>query len=308
MVNLPPIRWVPDASASIALLCQAAAGGVQTVDGKLNPTDFVAVVDEIDERLLDLNLSPQAFWVRWTDAVIVDADPVAAVATAIRRCGRDPSINRGVISKIDRGTTDLWSIVAQRYPRIDEQLPLRIRAIKDQWDTYGRGLLKHVERAVWDTNPPDDWWPPDITARMVHPIAGGGGDVCDDGQSFWMEAVLTDVDPRLPEVLRAAWLAIRVGIGSHLTTRSASANSSESNSGGTVSIGDVYRRWSHASVPLLMSAAWDIGLADPGVSVADAMQLWQYGDAATAERVDRWWSSRDRDTPLPVSLRMLALS
>jgi len=93
------------------------------------------------------------------------------------------------------------------FPKIDEQLTLRGRPIQDYWTGFGRGLMAHVKRL---TEP--DWLVPNATAVLVQPIRTGDGLAFPSSKSLFVEAMLTNVSPEVPEVLRVAWLASQLGM------------------------------------------------------------------------------------------------
>ena len=252
--------------------------------------------------LSDAGVPLEGFLSRWLDAVIVGEDAEAAADSAWHRIMAEARSPKMMADAGDRTAIwkprlrDLWNEAAAAHPKLPEQLPLRMRPIRDGWETYGPGILRTIERRIWHSPKggsvvPDDWWPSQILARMLHPVRGGDGDLCIDGESFWFEATLTNVDPRIPEVLRLAWLSLRLSLLHHVRTRSGRL--------------DWFRRWQWASVPLVLDAAREIGLMNDSISAADVVELWHWESPAIAREVDRWWQSVPAETPIPVALRTL---
>lgn len=291
MSRVSRVVYQPTIQGSIATAMRAIAGGQILVGNKPVPEAAVAMATELNNHLIAASMSVPDFWTAWADDVMIgtprDQAIVEAVGTAAGTFLRADSATAGVGRRIK----DFWDEVFAMMPKIEQQLPLRIGPIRSQWDTYGPGMLKHIERQIWKTDPPSDWWPNTITARMAHPVRGGAGDICVDGESFWMEALLANDHPTIPEVLRAIWLATRVAIEHHLRGRS-----------GTMGL---QRGWSWASVAFVLTAASDVGVTEQAVSVGEAMKHWQFGDAAVAQRVQTWWDQRDESVPMPVLIRSL---
>ncbi len=52
---------------------------------------------------------------------------------------------------------------------------------------------------------------------MLSPYCGGDGELDVNSNRLWMEAVLANPVPQLPEVLRLTWLVARLGMVSALS-------------------------------------------------------------------------------------------
>ena len=106
--------------------------------------------------------------------------------------------------------------------------------------------------------------------------------------------MLTDADPLVPEVLRAAWLTTNIAIENHTRGRSGEV--------------DLAEAWTWASVPFVLMAGSVVELVPPDrLPIAQAMSLWQVASNPAAQVVADWWSAwQTSQTPLPVALRDLA--
>ncbi len=100
----------------------------------------------------------------------------------------------------------------RRFPKLSEQLELRGKPLKDRWNEVGLFLLSDIAHQIWREQPPEDWWPSRIDGLLVQPMRGGDGNYDTESRKFWVEAVLTDIDPTVPEVLRVAWLLTQIAI------------------------------------------------------------------------------------------------
>lgn len=294
-VSLPKLRFVTSVDGSLA----------KTIAERLldsSPSPASDIDESFRSHLSAAGISAEAFLPRWMDAVIVGEDPDAAADSAFQRAkanrlsGGHGESPRGRPQPWKTRLKELWNEAVVGHPKLPEQLPLRSRPIRDGWETYGPGILRTIERRIWYSEAngsvvPEDWWPSQITARMLHPVRGGDGDLCIDGESFWFEATLTNVDPRIPEVMRLAWLALRLSLLRHVRTRSGRL--------------DWFRRWQWASVPLVLDAGREVGLLSHPVAAADVVKLWRWESPAIAREVDRWWKSVPEETPIPIALRTL---
>ena len=124
---------------------------------------------------------------------------------------------------------------------------------------------------------------------MAATEAGDGPD-----EKFWMEAMLTDADPALPEVVRVAWLVSSIAIENHSRARS-----SES---------ELIAAWKLASVPIVLSAATELELvASNPLPIDKAMAMWHVAPPSAADIVANWWDEwQTSKTALPVALRKLS--
>ncbi|MEM9825945.1 MAG: hypothetical protein AAF958_05125 [Planctomycetota bacterium] len=277
-IRLPKLQWVPSASASGARALLVSACDPEHRDRQDGTRG--SILRDLDEALAKRSLDAVRFWTTWFDRVLGGTDP------------RDAA---GLVTgeKSDRITVliaEWWSEWEAAADVLNQQLALRAGPIKTQWDTYGAGIFRHVEKAVWAGSPPDDWWPERIQIVLVHPQRGGGGDVTPRGDSIWFEAMLTDSDPRIPEVLRLAWLTLRVSIRLHLSGRSDALT--------------LHRGWDLASVSLIRRAALDIGLLQE-VTAGQLMNFWEFGDAKQAIALETWDGREDDGRPMPIQIARL---
>jgi len=182
---------------------------------------------------------------------------------------------------------------ATRYPKLRDQLQLRAGPLRQSWETVGPGMLRSISKRIWSGDPPDDWWPARVEGHLVQPMRGGDGNIAGE-KRFWIEAMLTDADPALPEVLRIAFLVTRMAIEAHVRQRS----------------GDVLSSlpWTEAACVVVLDTAAEFGLvsaADPPLDAAVAR--WLRGDTWSAE-VLRSWADQWHQTKaaMPVALKALA--
>lgn len=250
-------------------------------------------VTEINQRLLSASLDIAAFWQRLMIEAAADQEDRVACEIAVRASGCSElqldSTTAAVVNRIG----ECRVVIAGHFPKLNEQLALRGRPLIERYDAYGPGLLRGVADFVWDNSPPKDWWPPRFDGVLVQPMLGGDGGYDADGQRFWIEAMLTDVDPKVPEYLRIVYLLTSAAIDLH--TRGKSGEHS------------ISLPWSLAAVPIVLTVAAELGLiaADP-LPIETACRLWHLGDSTTAQTVAAWWiPQRPSRPPLPVALKAL---
>ena len=98
-------------------------------------------------------------------------------------------------------------------PGWEEQLAARTRPLRELWQARGPGFLRQLLRQL---PPRDSRTPPSLGGESpvwpvlaVLPLSGGHGLLLPDQQTLLLEAMLTDADDRLPEILRLAWLVVQ---------------------------------------------------------------------------------------------------
>ena len=104
-------------------------------------------------------------------------------------------------------TDRVESTVREIAPQLDEQLRLRIGPIQQHWDGYGNAILAHLHRMIGLPRRSGS-----LTILAVQPLVEGDGQACPPARTLFIEALLTNVLPDLPEILRLAWLV------SHIST------------------------------------------------------------------------------------------
>jgi len=289
------IRWVADVELSAAQAAYVVATGARCADSKTEQL-LVGPVSEINNRLLSSSMDVGAFWQRYFAELLGDAEVSQACTIALMSSGCSELQVEQTAKAVSNRLSDARAAFLRRFPKLADQLELRARPLRERWEFIGPGLLREVERQIWENSPPDDWSASRITALLVQPIRGGDGGYDAAGRKFWIEAMLTDVDPAVPEVLRVGWLITRMAIESHTRERSGDQS--------------LATPWSLASVPLVLTAAANLELigADD-LPIERALELWQFRDTKFAPTLGQWWLQfKQTPTPLPVALKVLGQS
>ncbi len=292
MAKRTTIRWVADPELSAAHSAYVVATGAPCTDLKTEQL-LVGPVTDINNRLLSSSIDVAVFWKHYLAGLLSGCEINAACAAALMSGGCSELQVEQIGKAISNQLSDARRAYTGRFPKLAEQLELRARPLREKWDAIGPGLLREVERQVWDNSPPSGWWAQRLTGQLVQPMRGGdGGYAADDGK-FWIEAMLTDVDPAVPEVLRVAWLITRIAIESHTGKKPGEQS--------------LATAWSLVSVPLVLTAAANLDLAPPDrLPIKRAMELWNRSDANIAETLANWWVNyKQSPTPLPVALKQL---
>ena len=292
MAGRTTIEWVPHPELSAAHAAYVVATRTPCNDKKIERL-LVQPVTEVNNRLFASAVDVSQFWQHYLLQIMSDVSMEKACGLALLSAGENELQVDQTTKAIVNRLGDARLAFLNRYPKLSEQLELRARPLKERWETFGPGLLNQVGKQIWIDNPPDEWWMTHVTAAMVLPMRGGDGG-CDAARSrLWLEAMLTDVEPGVPEVLRVAWLVTSMAIDSYARETSDDLR--------------LMLPWSLVSVPLVLNAGRELELVrGEQLPVSEAMQLWHFGDAEIAETVSHWWMNQtDSTAPMPARLKQL---
>lgn len=307
MAKKSNVRFQPAVDLSVVHAAFVVATGGACSDPKTEAA-LLGPTSEINTRLVSALADIRGFWSALFAAV--------ASGKSLRESCPDALLSAGCSElQIDQTAAGLGSRLdecriafGQRYPKLRDQLQLRAGPLKDRWQTFGPGLLIETAKLVWQSSPPDEWWPSDVDCLLVQPLRGGDGGF-DSGQCrVWIEAMLTDADPVVGEIFRLAFWVTQVAVGRHLDAtlgRVETPAHPEDFGSGT------HRKsslpWQLGCVPVVLAAGANLDLfrADP-LPIQTAIRMWRLGDESVGEVVAKWWSQwSDAGAAMPVALKAL---
>lgn len=191
------LRWRTSLSATClhAALCQQE--GLPTVDDQLAVAiapEAAALHTEVmmlgDPRHVLLELCSLS-------AEYENNRELAERTVARLASGDDPA----AVSRLEGHITGLEAAVLKVHPEIAQQLAVRGRPLREQWEARGPGLLRAMGRMTDPAIVPEF-----AEVVLVSPYAGGHGTAHSRSNRVIYEAVLTNPVPEIPEVVRLAWL------------------------------------------------------------------------------------------------------
>lgn len=290
MAGAVTVRWITDPELSAVQAAYIVATGAPCVDEKTLQR-LVGPVTGINTRLISSSIDVREFWQRYRWESVDDNDSNRACTVALLAAGCSEFQIEQTSKAISSLLSECRSSFKGRFPKLGEQLELRARPLKERWETVGPGLLRDIQRQVWGERPPSEWWPTRTEGLLIQPIRGGDGGYVASAGIFWIEAMLTDVDPKVPEVLRVAWLMTQLAIEAHVREKSGDHS--------------LARVWSLASVPLVLTAARDLEvIRGESLPIKGAIELWNLGDEAISDKLEFWWQQTlAAKTPLPIALK-----
>jgi hypothetical protein len=244
-------------------------------------------VCRVCERLEMAEIDAAIFWDQLLKAGPDNPpDQVRAMSAFLTAGGAELTADTAVAA-ITRALADTRLATGELYPRLEDQLPLRGRPLREQWETYGPGLLNRIAKRSHA-----DLIPKTANLWLVHPASGGSAGVVPDERWGWIEAVLTNNVPEIPEFLRVGWMLATIGLGHSKANR-------------LVASERLPRLAAVASVPIVLHAAADLDLVSEPAKLIDlAMRVWEVEGGNSVAL--RWWEQQS-DASMPFAIGIKAL-
>ncbi len=177
------------------------------------------------------------------------------------------------------------------FPKFASDIPLRAGPIRQLWEAHGVGLMRMLARQTGG-----DVLVEQATVLLVQPVLGGFGYAHLSANRIHWEALLTHVDPRLPETLRIAWLLSQLDLDRPIYSDKINAHRLRAVAG-------------LAMLPAILEAGQELELCRYSPeSLAAALRLWrcdtlQLDAANTMVVVSAWWQTYQASRPAwPIAL------
>jgi hypothetical protein len=205
----------------------------------------------------------------------------------------------GRAARIEQVTTRLSALIAgvetafqEAVPGFNEELPLRIGPLREQWEARGPGLLlaigRHTEEALMVQ---------ECSVVALYPALGGAGRAHLSYNSARIEAVLANPHEKLPEVVRLAWLIAQLNID--LPTYSEAIHRDR-----------LHHIAAYAMLPAALAAAEEVELVrNTPELISQAIAAWRLPAPPGVEPatfLGDWWQTYHETRP-PWSVALVAL-
>ncbi len=201
------------------------------------------------------------------------------------------ALNASSISLLAGCLSDLEAAWLRVAPNLVDELAVRGRPLREQWEARGPGLLRAVARLAGE-----DFVAPSAEVVLTSPVVGGHGRAHLRNNRVTLEAVLTNPIPSLSEVVRLGWLLAQLQLDLPILSES-------------VSQARLPQLVSFAVVPLILAAAEIVDLAAlDEASVGLALQAWHLPSQSveTGGKLLDWWQTLNAsNTRWPVALAAL---
>ncbi|QEG39470.1 hypothetical protein [Roseimaritima ulvae] len=283
------IKWTFSAPGSILYAAGVVAQNQAVSDAAIDEL-LIQPVSDINSQLGMADLDLGQFWSSLVASGFENGDDVQRCEAALLDADCSPLSADTLARNIAGKLTDIRLAFNERFPKLAEQLPLRGGPLKTSWEERGPGLLVQITNR---THP--GLLPKRASIQLVQPIRGGGGDIDPRRLTLWVEAMLTNVDTNVPEVLRVAWLLARLGMAHGSGNRMVDPDH-------LPAIAAV------ALVPIVLSAGQELDLVPPGpLPIEAALKLWQQApNPSTTAVLNDWWQQwTTAEMPFPVALKAL---
>ncbi len=147
------------------------------------------------------NLPGERFWRTLIPQAANTSVRRQLVETAVlKTSGRSPRLE-SIVTNVSAALAAVETAGQAALPKFVEEMELRERPLREQWEARGPGLLAQIGLLTQ----------PELIVEicpvlLVHPALGGGGEAHLVANSVRIEAVLANPIVELPEAVRLAWL------------------------------------------------------------------------------------------------------
>jgi hypothetical protein len=199
------ISWQTSVLASALYATDRLTQGESLVDGRL-----AEALDQPAERLTaELvigGVEADNFWANLLPLSLTPQSTRQRVQVALTKAfGREADERLG--SKLAATVNDAEQALARSMPQLDDELQLRLGPWRQLWEARGPGVLYGVRRLA-----ETELLPETATVALIQPVSGGGGRAFPAYNCVLLEAVLTDAEPKLPEIVRLSWLLAQLNL------------------------------------------------------------------------------------------------
>jgi len=214
------------------------------------------------------------------------------IEMAARRIQGAGAISEAALSVLTGCINDLEAAWLREQPRLVEELAVRGRPLREQWEARGPGLLRAITKLTTEK-----FMASSAEVVLVSPLVGGHGRAHLLNNRVTFEAVLTNPYPELPETLRLGWLLSQLNLDVPVLSE-------------PVSQQRLPRLARLATLPLVLAAAESVELATLDEStLARAIECWHLAPSLpdeTPQKLLDWWQAYvGSSTRWPVAMMAL---
>ncbi|MEX2187520.1 MAG: hypothetical protein WD875_12030 [Pirellulales bacterium] len=193
------LRWRPSFSASCTHAISVSVTGGQFVDENLSAALAPAMLELAEPLVAVRSVLPTFLEHLCALSVELEGNRQLADVALTKSLGRGRSATH--VESLTRAIDGVEAAMSAARPKLAADLQLRVGPLRAAWEARGPGLLRIVGQVT-----SAELLVERADVILVEPLESGGGAAHPPYNSVRIEAVLTNADDRLPEVLRLAWL------------------------------------------------------------------------------------------------------
>jgi hypothetical protein len=285
------VNWRPHELVSALHAAQALGRKLPLADARLAEalqTPAVLLAAEIAAS----NLPEGRFWGHLIPLAARTENRRQLIETAVTKTiGRGPRLE-AIVATLAASLAAVEAAARDALPKWTEELDLRERPLREQWEARGPGLLLQIGN--WTD---EELLVPECEVLLVHPALGGGGEAHLAYNSVRVEAVLANPVSELPEAVRLAWLIAQLQLDLPRYSESIHADR----------LPHVAR---FAMLPVTLAAAETVELARyTPENLQLAISTWRLHappEIDAAALVSQWWQTYQESRP-PWNIALTAL-
>ena len=247
--------------------------------------ELAATALELATAGRQLSFPPDRFWELLISLCVDTPNSVELAERIALRSPAQAQPTSDQTSRLAAALSALKSQYARDYPNFESEMHLREEPLRQQWEAYGPGLLRLMAEFSQATLMVEQ-----AQVILVQPVVGGDGMPHLTTNRCHIEAVLTNVDPRLHETLRLAWLLSQLNLERPAFSQAISA----------------FRLLHIAGLAMLaptLKAAQELDLcAFDADTLQEALRLWRiappdHDRQHLAHVLLSWWETVETDRP-----------
>ena len=285
------VLWQANVISSALHAAEGLARGLAPTDPRLADL-LVAPASHLRGDIESFRLPAGKFWRQLIGLSPTNSGTRAMVEAAlIKTVGRRDG-QAVLVDRLAAAIATLQTAYRTALPNLADELALRERPLREQWEARGPGMLTALARLT-----DEQLLPPQATVVLVHPAFGGGGEAHLPYNLVRLEAVLANPHADLPEVVRLAWLIGQLQLDLPALSESIHADR----------LPHVAR---FAILPAILQAAEEVELVRFSPELLQrAIAAWHItapADLDPAALVLDWWQTYQQDRP-PFAVALAAL-
>lgn len=280
------LNWRASSSTSALYAAAALVRGETLADANLAEM-LMGPAADLQAEIQELNLPAEPLWrnLLGLSATLGNNRELARLVLT-KTVGRGASAE-SVQQRLAGAIQGIEAAFQRQLPKLEDELPLRIGPLREQWEARGPGFLRQIGLLTDESLLVEE-----AEVVVIHPAFGGGGETWLPGNQVRIEGVLANPFPHLPEVVRLGWLISQLNLDLPALSENVHPNR-------------LPRAAQLAMLPAALAAGREVELCqDSPELLVQANSYWRLGADPTV--VTQWWETyRESRPPFAVALAAL---